>query len=349
MQLGEVIRTHRKEKKMTQEEMANILGVTAPAVNKWENCNSYPDIMLLAPIARLLGISTDTLLSYRDDLTKGEVDQIISKLNSKMKKEEYDTVFHWAMSKVKEYPNCDSLVLMTAQLLDSYRIIKAPESEQYDKSIRELYERILKSENQELVQTALVALFYNCLSREEYEKAQSYLEKIPRQGQDPNRLWAVLYQKQGKKEEAYELYERMLFSGYGSITLALQSISGMAWKEGDTKKADRIIKIQESLAKILDMGEYMSASPGLEFAVVRLDKEQCLERLEKMVHGLKDMAPYRNSELYSHMKFSEINNVSNIAFMLKKGFEEDESIDFLREDSRFQEIIKKLEQYIEKQ
>lgn len=62
MQLGQVIRKYRKIKNMTQEEMAVRLGVTAPAVNKWENGNSLPDIMLLAPIARLLGITTDELL-----------------------------------------------------------------------------------------------------------------------------------------------------------------------------------------------------------------------------------------------------------------------------------------------
>ena len=50
MTLGKVIRKYRKGKSMTQEEMAARLGVSAPAVNKWENENSYPDIMLLAPI-----------------------------------------------------------------------------------------------------------------------------------------------------------------------------------------------------------------------------------------------------------------------------------------------------------
>lgn len=54
MTLGTVIRKYRKIKNLTQEEMAVRLGVTAPAVNKWENENSYPDIMLLTPIARLL-------------------------------------------------------------------------------------------------------------------------------------------------------------------------------------------------------------------------------------------------------------------------------------------------------
>ena len=69
MDIGVVIKKYRKEAGMTQEEMANRLGVTTPAVNKWENENSYPDIALLAPIARLLGISLNTLLSFHEDLT----------------------------------------------------------------------------------------------------------------------------------------------------------------------------------------------------------------------------------------------------------------------------------------
>ena len=66
MQIGEIIRKYRKEKNMTQEDMANRLGVTAPAVNKWENGKTMQDIMLLSTIARLLGISLDTLLSFRE-------------------------------------------------------------------------------------------------------------------------------------------------------------------------------------------------------------------------------------------------------------------------------------------
>lgn len=79
MQVGEVIRKYRKSKNMTQEEMARRLGVTAPAVNKWEHGNSLPDITLLMPIARLLGISTDELLSYQQELTAEEIGEILKK------------------------------------------------------------------------------------------------------------------------------------------------------------------------------------------------------------------------------------------------------------------------------
>lgn len=53
MNIAESIRKCRKASGLTQEEMAKRLGVTTPAVSKWENGITNPDIALLAPIARL--------------------------------------------------------------------------------------------------------------------------------------------------------------------------------------------------------------------------------------------------------------------------------------------------------
>ena len=75
---------YRKEKNMTQEEMASYLGVTAPAVNKWERGGSYPDIMTLAPLARLLGTDVNTLLCFREEMTEKEIMEFCSKLSEVM-------------------------------------------------------------------------------------------------------------------------------------------------------------------------------------------------------------------------------------------------------------------------
>ena len=87
MELGEVIRKYRKAKNLTQEEMACRLGVSGPAVNKWENGNTMPDITLLAPIARLLEVSLDTLLSFREELTAEEINEIICRLDKRLQEE----------------------------------------------------------------------------------------------------------------------------------------------------------------------------------------------------------------------------------------------------------------------
>ena len=60
--IGEIIAQKRKEKKLTQEELAERMGVSAQAVSKWENGLSCPDITLLPPLAALFGVTVDELL-----------------------------------------------------------------------------------------------------------------------------------------------------------------------------------------------------------------------------------------------------------------------------------------------
>ena len=122
MDIGVVIKKYRKEAGMTQEEMANRLGVTTPAVNKWENSNSKPDIELLAPIARLLDISLDTLLSFHEKLSDTEIEEIIRKMDRMFSEEGYEKTYEWALRLIKEYPNCNMLIWQTAVMLDARRI-----------------------------------------------------------------------------------------------------------------------------------------------------------------------------------------------------------------------------------
>jgi len=63
MTLGKKIQKLRKEKNWTQEELAERLGVSSQAVSKWETDISSPDILLLRPLAELMGISVDYLLN----------------------------------------------------------------------------------------------------------------------------------------------------------------------------------------------------------------------------------------------------------------------------------------------
>ncbi len=62
LKLAETIRRLRKERGMTQNELADRLGVSYQAVSRWENESSYPDIKLLPAIAALFGITVDYLL-----------------------------------------------------------------------------------------------------------------------------------------------------------------------------------------------------------------------------------------------------------------------------------------------
>ena len=60
--LGKRIVSQRKRLGMTQDKLAELLGVTAQAVSKWENDQSCPDIAMLPKLAEIFGITTDELL-----------------------------------------------------------------------------------------------------------------------------------------------------------------------------------------------------------------------------------------------------------------------------------------------
>lgn len=68
--IGETICQYRQMQKMTQEEFASRIGVTAQAVSKWERGNGLPDISLLAGICKVLGISADSLIGVNEKVVE---------------------------------------------------------------------------------------------------------------------------------------------------------------------------------------------------------------------------------------------------------------------------------------
>ena len=76
--IGERIKHHRKRLGMTQEQLAERMGVTPQAVSKWETNQSCPDISALPQLAELFGISVDELLgkepAHRAEVVDGDDD-----------------------------------------------------------------------------------------------------------------------------------------------------------------------------------------------------------------------------------------------------------------------------------
>ena len=82
LKIGKFIALKRKEKNMTQEELARILGVTNKTVSRWENGNYMPDLSLLKPLSETLGVSLNALLSGEDDVDVQKADENISNITN---------------------------------------------------------------------------------------------------------------------------------------------------------------------------------------------------------------------------------------------------------------------------
>lgn len=343
MKIGEVIKKYRKEAGLTQEMIANYLGVTSPAVNKWENGNSYPDITLLAPLARLLNINMDTLLSFGEELMDHEINQMIEDLFAFAQKEGVIKAFERGDQLIKEYPSCDKLILSIAQILNVYLSMQEIDSaSKYEKRINQWYEMLVNSSDSNIVAMATVSLVGEYTKKQEFVKAQQLLDKIPSLGYDKRQTQAMIYYKQGMKEKAYEIYEELLYQNANELISTLQLIIHRIIQDGTMDKLPRYRDIAKQIAQLFELGPYIENSPDLFLALANKEKEKCLEVLQKMVSGIDHLQDYSKSELYTHMKFNKNNDSGIIKEMLKKSLESDESLDFIRNELEFQKILKKL-------
>ena len=112
--LSDKIKKYRKEMELTQEGLADAIGVTVGAVSKWENGNTVPDIMTMMQLANFFNISMDELLGF--DLTSKNVDDMCKRVDELSRKHEFDQAMIEANNAMSRYPHNFKVLYTTASL-----------------------------------------------------------------------------------------------------------------------------------------------------------------------------------------------------------------------------------------
>ena len=307
MTIGDVIKKYRKNKDMTQREMATCLGVTAPAVNKWERGNTLPDVTLLAPIARLLGITTDELLSYKDELTDEEINQYLLEIQKDLECKDFHEVFLSVKEKIEEYPNSEKLIWQAAVILDAKRMtIELPNKDKYDKAIYDWYERCLLSEDERIRNQAADSLFHAFIRQEDYKKATQCLEYFSLENPERKRKEALVNSKTGKRSEAYRAYEELIFIGYQHIQMTLNDLRILYMEDDDHEMARKLVEVSSSVASAFEMGKYNEVCWGLDVAAREKDVERTAQLMQEILDSVGTIGNFTKSKLYQHMMMKPI-------------------------------------------
>ena len=344
MKINEVIRKHRKEKNMTQEEMANRLGVTAPAVNKWESGASMPDISLLAPIARLLNVSLDELLSFKEKLSEIEVSSIIKDIYAMFDTQPIEAVYQKILEVTKEYPNAESLLLSLVGIFNSRCLILGEDrNEEYDKWVQGSYQNLLFSHDEEIRVGAADGLYALYIRKEMYEEAERCLRYFSAKDPDRKRKLATIYYGKGQYEEAYKTLEAEILSNYQIMSVMLHEIFMVAVKTENYEKASAIIEKESAFADLFEMGEYHKNAGKLELAVALKDSKETLKILDCLLTNTSTLMDYTKSKLFEHMTFQEGNPAlyQTVLVNTLKQFCEDDTYKFVRESEGWEAFEKK--------
>lgn len=342
MQLHQVIRKYRKEKGLTQEEMANALGITASAVNKWERGNALPDITLLGPIARLLGISLEELLSFRAELTPQEIQKLVKEGDKRFSEEDYDEAFAWAREQILQNPDCEPLIHSLALQMDTRRLTGNVEiREEQEAFILRCYKRLAKSKEESMGMAGADALYGYYFRKGEYEKAREALACFSQQNPERKRKLGELYEKTGEPEKAYKVYEEILLAEYQILSMVFQNLFCMELEKKDWEKAAYYGEKKKELARLFEMGEYETFGADLELAQGQEDREKTLACMEGMLKNVDTLGSFVHAPLYAHMVFKPLDGDfgdsvrKTLLDMLKDG----EGFSYMEQDFRWQALL----------
>lgn len=346
MKINEIIREKRVGKKLTQEQVAVYLGVTTPAVNKWEKGTSYPDITLLPALARLLDTDLNTLLSFKDDLSEMEITLFMNNLSEISYRDGFEKAYDISMEKIKEFPTCYPLILNVAFMLDGALMMNKDieDIEKYKKAIESLYERSLSSEDSAIQNRAKSILISRFMQNKEYNKAEELLESLPDESPvDKKQLQANLYIDLGKLEEAAKIEEEKLLSATNEINTVLMTLMEIAIKENRIEDAEYIANVYKKGSELFDLWEYNSYVAHFQLYTSCKNRIKCLKILAPMLEALTHKWDINKSPLYRHIKTKNIDEQfgPQIQKAIINSIYTDEETSFLKDSEEVQELLKK--------
>lgn len=117
IKLGDNLAYLRRKKGITQEVLADFLGVTKASVSKWETGLSMPDIVQLPRLASYYGVSIDRLMSYEAWLSKDEIKAYYEKFSKDFAKREFTEVMDEVHDFIREYYSCYPAMLQIVVLM----------------------------------------------------------------------------------------------------------------------------------------------------------------------------------------------------------------------------------------
>lgn len=349
MKLNQIMQQKRKELGYTQEQIANFLGVSTPAVNKWEKGISLPDISLLAPLARLLKTDVNTLLCFQEELTQNEITLFCQELSKVYQTDGFDIAYENVQEKLRQYPGNMKLIHDMAFMLDGFIILSGMSKEQKkikQEMVFKLYEQLLDSENLEEKNSAAFMLSAKYIAIGEFEKAQEMIDVLPAFNVMNKRLLqANLYAAEEKYVQASEIHESILIMDLTNVWNHLLSLQSLKLKQKLILEANQIANICSAYAETMELPDYYRIIPLFQQAANEKDVDKSIDMLKQLIPATKEVAIQINSKdsiLYRECAFKNKegqNKVVDILPAVLQEINDSEEYVFLKESPEYQKII----------
>lgn len=369
--VGSTIRELRKNKNLTQEELAAAINVTPQAISKWENNIGLPDISQIIPLATFFGVSTDIILGIAEDNRNEEINGILNACNDRTLRK--DDIESWLLIQeaLKKYPSNLDLLQESIEygIALSYKGNYCYNEEFAKKIYKETSrqaELIIKySSNATNILRAHMIMVMLHSSFGDAESAVKHANEFPwRADMTVHAMCAWINKAFNEFEiEKINLQRNLEQHMHSSInTLALLGIS-----YENTKNYDEALKMYFTIFNIINEvfneDDYVPALYKLEMGNVYAmiartylglgNIDECLNYLEKMVdveiyHNKIEVKEFKiknkyldKSGTYNYANYRDFDKDSDVLCSLEL-----ECFNSIGDNKRFKEIVKKAKYYL---
>jgi len=288
----------RHEKGLTQEDIANYIGVSKASVSKWETGQSYPDITFLPQLATLFNISIDELMGYEPQMSKEDIRKLYVKLSADFASKPFDEVLDSCRVIAKKYFSCFPLLFHIGTLL----VNNSMEAGDKEKTLsvlseaKELFVRVkTESEDAELVQLALNMEACCALMMGNPNEVIELLEGTSHKILSSEALLASAYQMIGKSKDAKLILQVAIYQHMGYLFGALTDYLMLC--TDNPEQFDITLKRANDIAEAFDLKK-LHPSLLMKLYIVAAQGCTMLGKTERALEILEKYAELVTSNIY---------------------------------------------------
>lgn len=286
LKIGRRLVEHRYRRGITQDELAEFMGVSKASVSKWETASTYPDITLLPRLAAFFNISIDELIGYEPQMEKEDIRRLYRQLSRDFFGKPFDEVMDSCRKLVKNYYSCAPLLFQLGSLYVNHCML-AGSPEKVAGVLEEavsLFTRIRSECDDISLQTQALYMEAFChLKLGRADETHRLLSASPvfRMAAEP--LLACSYQMMGDLREAKRVLQAGIYQTVIELLNLLNSYTELCGEDIDAfeETCGRLLAIAESFhLKELHPGILLSLYLSIAQGYVRYGKnEKALEIL----------------------------------------------------------------------
>lgn len=346
--LGMRIAALRRERGLTQEALARAIGISAPAVSKWETDASCPDIAMLCPLARALGTNVDTLLAFEENLSREQITKNLKQIVSVARSGNLHGAQKQLCDLVRQFPSSADLLYNAALTLDLFDLLEMGQGEASWRENRRIWKRRWLEEllgDADYKRHAAVLLASMELEEGHLDRAQQLLsEEEPPTLVEPTVLRVRLYHARGEDARALETVQKQLFHAVHQVQTCLMLMTDERMQP-DAQKRLEIARIIAKVDALFGVNAGMSVGELFEQYLKLGQTQEALKALGAYVFVLTGPAKGPNPLLFDptyKVKGDRAAAPPEMRKVLLKGLMEEEQCAPLRSEPAFQEAVQRL-------